>query len=55
MGDKSCNLPFERVPQCACDSGTGDPPTKEQQADCRWNDGPCSPSYYERHPMNPNE
>jgi len=23
-----CNLPFERIPTCACDSGNGPPPMK---------------------------
>ena len=49
MTDEICNLPFERIPECACDTGTK-PPSKQQRAACRWNDGPCSPGYYERHP-----
>lgn len=26
MADPACNLPFERVPMCACDPGTGPVP-----------------------------
>jgi len=49
MDEEICNLPFGRVPRCPCDTG-GKSPTAQQQAGCRWNDGPCSPGYYERHP-----
>lgn len=37
------NLPFERVPVCACDMG-GDPPTRLQMLECRAKGGPCRPS-----------
>ncbi len=36
------NSPFERVPVCACDPGTGEPPTKLQQLKCRARGGPCA-------------
>lgn len=36
-------LPFTRVPVCACDPGTGAPPTRVQQAECRLRGGPCAP------------
>jgi len=35
------NLPFSRVPTCACDRGVGDPPTKLQRMECRMRGGPC--------------
>ena len=39
-----CNLPFERVPVCACDPGTGDPPTQQQMKECKLRGGPCRES-----------
>ena len=36
------NLPFERVPQCACDRGTGPKITKRQMLECRLRGGPCA-------------
>ncbi len=36
------NLPFERLPTCACDPGWGDPPTKLKRMECRLRGGPCS-------------
>lgn len=46
MADRiECNLPFERIPTCACDSGFGEPPTKQQKLECRLRGGPCSPNY----------
>ena len=35
------NQPFERVPQCACDDGSGLPPTKQEKLECRIRGGPC--------------
>jgi hypothetical protein len=40
-----CNLPFERVPTCACDLGFGPPPTAQHKLACRLRGGPCSPNY----------
>lgn len=37
-----CNLPFERLPCCACDPGSGDPPTKLQMLECKMRGGPCA-------------
>lgn len=46
------NLPFERVPVCACDSGFGPPPSREKRVLCDELDlGPCSEGYYARHPQ----
>lgn len=45
-----CNLPFERLPQCACDSGAGEPPTKQAMLECQLRGGPCSATYYEKNP-----
>lgn len=49
-----CNLPFSRLPQCACDLGRGPAPTRQQMKikmmECRLKDGPCAPGYCERHP-----
>lgn len=36
-----CNMPFDRLPQCACDPGSGDPPTKQQMLECKISGGPC--------------
>jgi hypothetical protein len=36
------NSPFDRVPQCACDPGTGEPPSKLKQLECKARGGPCS-------------
>lgn len=35
------NAPFERIPQCACDTGSGLPPIKQQKLECRLQGGPC--------------
>lgn len=37
------NLPFERVPVCACDPGRGPKPTSLQILECKARRGPCSP------------
>jgi|HubBroStandDraft_6_1064221.scaffolds.fasta_scaffold00175_43 hypothetical protein len=37
-----CNLPFERVPVCACDPGVGPAPSKQQQLECKLRGGQCS-------------
>ena len=37
----SVNLPWERVPVCACDKGVGPPPTKQQMMECKIRNGPC--------------
>lgn len=37
-----CNLPFERIPECACDPGRGPIPTKAKRLECKLS-GPCSP------------
>jgi hypothetical protein len=39
-----CNLPFERLPQCGCDPGSGEPPSKLKMMECRMRGGPCSPN-----------
>lgn len=39
-----CNLPFERLPVCACDTGKT-PPTKLQRLECRMRLGPCAPRH----------
>lgn len=44
------NLPFERIPVCACDPGKGQPPTRKFMLECRLKDGPCAAGYYDRHP-----
>lgn len=36
-----CNLPFERVPTCACDKGIDDPPTPLHRLECKMRGGPC--------------
>jgi hypothetical protein len=41
-GEIECNPPFERVPQCACDPGFGDPPIHTQRLECQLRGGPCS-------------
>jgi hypothetical protein len=46
-----CNLPFERLPACHCDTGKGDPPTKLQMMECRIRGGMCAPDYFERNPQ----
>jgi len=55
----ACNLPFERVPTCQCDPGTGAPPTKLQRLECKARRGPCSATYQptltELTPALPNE
>lgn len=38
-----CNLPFERLPVCSCDKGSGPPPTKLQRLECKMRRGPCAP------------
>jgi hypothetical protein len=38
MWVQSINMPFERLPVCACDSGFGDPPSALQMIAC----GQCS-------------
>ncbi len=50
MSEIECNLPFERMPACACDPGAGDPPTKQKMMECRLRGGACSPDYHEKHP-----
>lgn len=40
------NLPFSRVPVCACDTGE-EPPSKQKQMECRLLGGPCSPNHVE--------
>ena len=35
------NLPFERVPQCACDDGKGEPPSRIKRLECKMRGGPC--------------
>lgn len=45
-----CNLPFERVPMCGCDPGSGPIISKQQMLECELHGGPCSPTYYERNP-----
>lgn len=37
-----CNLPFQRLPVCACDPGHGKPPTRLQRLECRARRGRCS-------------
>lgn len=39
------NLPFNRVPCCACDPGIGPAPTKQKMMECKIRGGPCSPKY----------
>jgi hypothetical protein len=45
--DGTCNPPFERTPQCACDLGTGEPPTKMAKLECYLRRGPCHPGSFE--------
>lgn len=40
-----CNLPFERLPVCACDPGHGAPPTRLQRLECKARRGPCAERY----------
>lgn len=40
-----CSLPFARLPQCICDKGSGEPPTKLQMMHCKIGGGPCSARY----------
>lgn len=42
MDEAPCNLPFERVPTCACDPGYGPALTKQQRLECRLRRGPCA-------------
>lgn len=42
--EKPVNLPFERVPTCACDPGHGEIPSKAQRLACQIGGGPCSPN-----------
>ena len=44
------NSPFDRVPSCACDKGTGDPPAKLFMLECKARGGPCAENYYDNHP-----
>lgn len=37
-----CNLPFERVPTCACDKGLGSPPSRQMRLECKLRGGPCA-------------
>lgn len=45
-----CNLPFQRLPWCACDLGTGEPPTTLQMLECKVRGGPCHPDYVKNNP-----
>jgi len=37
-----CNSPWQRVPQCGCDLGSGEPPTKLKRMECQLRGGPCA-------------
>ena len=44
-GSIPVNMPFERVPTCACDKGVGHPPSKLQRLECKARRGPCSENH----------
>jgi len=43
------NSPFERVPVCACDKGTGEPPPQLQILECKMRGGPCAQQEEQHH------
>lgn len=44
------NLPFQRLPHCACDPGHGEPPSRAKKMECELRGGPCSPRHHELYP-----
>jgi hypothetical protein len=50
MSEDIVNMPFERMPSCPCDPGTGPEPTKQRMMECKLAGGPCSFDYHERNP-----
>jgi hypothetical protein len=44
------NLPFQRLPWCACDPGTGESPTILKMLECKIAGGRCHPDYEKTHP-----
>ena len=45
------NLPFDRIPECACDPGFGPRITPQQKLDCRMHGGQCSRNAAPSSPM----
>lgn len=39
------NMPFERLPVCACDLGHGPMPTRLHRLECKARRGPCAERY----------
>lgn len=45
LKNEPIQLPFERLPVCACDPGIGPKPARQQTLECELRGGPCSPNY----------